>query len=181
MVTGPLSAPPPPSVGLQAPSKATMEQVHNFDRGGPAATPVYAKKAIAPPPDLNAMVKKTTMVMGSSSFGGSTAMQADAEKAIEATLEATKVVVAAKEAAAVVTAKEAVASAVAKVALEPTPDLKAMAEKITMTTELGGAGTGEPRAAQAHATLDVKVTAKRSATTMGLGGSSPPRKCFRGA
>jgi hypothetical protein len=124
------------------------------------------------------MVKKTTMVMGSSSFGGSTAMQADAEKAIEATLEATKVVVAAKEAATVVTAKEAVASAVA---LEPTPDLKAMAEKITAMTKLGGASTGEPGAAQAHATLDLKVIAKRSAATMGLGGSSPPRKCFRGA
>jgi hypothetical protein len=91
------------------------------------------------------MVKKVTMVTGSTGSGGgwSITAQVDVEKAPEATPEAAKVATAAKEATTAkevtvaIATKEATAAA-AKVALDATLDPKVAPKKATTATRTSG-------------------------------------------
>jgi hypothetical protein len=72
------------------------------------------------------------------------------------------------------------ATAVVMESLDAMPDSKAATVETAAMAGSSDAGGLRPGAVQVDATLDLKASAKTLAATTGLGGSSPPRKCFHG-
>jgi hypothetical protein len=183
----------PPLVRQQAQSKDVAPtpdpELHTRKAVAPTPDPKVGAKAIAPPLDLKAAMKKVVTGPSGSSGGGSVVAQVCSKKGPEATPEAAKVVMTVKEAAAA--GKEVAIMMVAKEVMAAKATKEAMATKVAkedMTAKgSDDAGGGTPTAAQADAekaldvTPDLKVAAKRAATLTGSGGSSPPPKQFCGS